>query len=229
MIPLYDESFSVQKFPWVTLSLVGLNTLVFFLTFLSSDFESIIYQYGAIPELILNRQNIITFITALFLHGGISHLLGNMWFLWIFGDNIENNLGRVKFIFFYIAAGVVSLFFHAITTSFTDIPVIGASGAISGVLGGYIILFPKNRVRAFIILGRPFLFFVPAFVYLGIWFTYQFLYSGVETQVAYAAHISGFLFGAIAAYLLGRPEELEHYTVMDDGTTYKRSQSGWEQ
>jgi len=132
----------------------------------------------------------------MFLHGGFLHLIGNMWFLWIFGDNLENKMGKLRFFIFYIICGFLASFIYCFLTSDETIPTIGASGAISGVLGGYIVLFPKNKIRTLIPIG----FFlttagIPAIIFLLIWLFYQFLLP--EPGVAVGAHIIGFFAGVL--------------------------------
>ena len=122
----------------------------------------------------------------------------NMWMLWIFGDNVENKIGKIKYLLFYLLAGIFAVYIHSLLISPEQkaIPVVGASGAISGILGAYLVLFPKNRIRTFFwFYFRPIFFYVPAFFFIGIWFFYQILYAGVPTSVAYFAHIGGFLAG----------------------------------
>jgi len=164
-------------------------------------------EYGAIPARILKGEGILTLITSMFLHAGFLHLIGNMWFLWIFGDNVEYALGKMKFLFFYFLCGILSGLFNILLASgeALSIPTIGASGAISGILGGYLILYPKNKIRAFFLLiFQPIVFSVPAFFYIGIWFLYQFLSVGTLSSVAYFAHIGGFISGMIFVLFLRR-------------------------
>lgn len=190
MLPLYDESHSKNKTPWITIFLIALNFLLFFVSL--SDLEGFIDLYGFSPQE-FELQNIIT---SMFFHGSFLHLLGNMWFLWIFGDNLEKRLGGFKYIIFYLVCGAVAAVVYAVTAADKTISVIGASGAISGVLGAYLILFPKNKIRALV----PVFFVltiisVPAFIYIFLWFAYQFLYLGSDPMIAYWAHIGGFLAG----------------------------------
>jgi len=153
-------------------------------------------------------------LTSMFLHGGWMHIIGNLWFLWIFGDNVEDRLGRGLFVLFYIAGGIMASVVHIVTNLSSPIPTIGASGAISAVLGAYLVFFPRARVLALLPLG----FFLttvdlPAKLFLGIWFLYQ-LIPGVAqlgaeaaTGVAFWAHIGGFVFGAAVAAIIGRPRD----------------------
>lgn len=207
LFPLYDESAPLLKPPFVTLALILLNFIIFAVTILSSNPEQIILNYGLVPENILTGQSFLTLLTSLFLHGGLLHLIGNMWFLWLFGDNVEENLGAIRFIIFYLVVGVVASLIHIFTISGEDlnIPMIGASGAISGLLGGYMVVAPRNRIRTFFILiFRPYFFYIPAYFYIAIWFIYQLLYIGTPTSIAYMAHIGGFIAGLILILLVRR-------------------------
>jgi len=191
--------------PYVTYSLIALNTFIFLYQFGTefSDPESagiFIYAFGLIPA----DFSIITMFTSMFLHGGIAHILGNMWFLWIFGDNVESTLGHVKFVLFYLLCGVAASLCQVLMNPGSEIPMVGASGAIAGVLGLYMIRFPRARVHVFIFI---LIFFttirVPANIVLGFWFFSQ-LTNGMGTLgldttggVAWFAHIGGFIAGII--------------------------------
>ena len=214
MFPLYDESVPSRKLPFLTISLIVINIFIFLFTYFSPDFERIIFEYGAIPAQILEGKSFPTLITSTFLHAGFLHLLGNMWFLWLFGDNVEHSLGKIKFIIFYLLCGILAGIFHIFLVTIQDIniPVIGASGAISGLLGGYLILYPKNKIRAlFVLFFRPFIFSVPAFFYIGVWFLFQFLSVGELSSIAYFAHIGGFISGMIIILLLRRKVKRRNY------------------
>lgn len=205
MFPLYDESVPRTKKPFLTIGLILINVLVFIITSSSINFEGIIYKWGLIPARILDGEGPLTFLSSMFLHANLLHLIGNMWFLWIFADNLEYNLGKFRFLVFYLLAGIIAFFFHIFTISSLEsfLPVIGASGAISGVLGGYVTLFPKNKIRAFIMgYFRPYFFSIPAWVYALIWFFYQLVYAGIPGSIAYMAHIGGFLAGVILIFPL---------------------------
>jgi len=193
MIPLYDENRS-KKLPIITIGIIFLNALIFFLIFQRIDF--FIQKFGMIPQNIFMGKEFITLLTSMFIHGTIWHLLGNMWFLWVFGNNLENALGKLRYLFFYLLCGVISVLFYAFFVDPKTIPIIGASGAISGVLGGYFILFPGHKIKSIV----PIFFFltllsVPAIVFLVIWVLYQVFYP--EVGVATGAHLIGFLAGVI--------------------------------
>ncbi|MEW6426084.1 MAG: rhomboid family intramembrane serine protease, partial [Bacillota bacterium] len=150
----------------------------------------------------------LPFLSAMFLHGGWFHVIGNMWYLWIFGDNVEDRLGRFRYLLFYLAAGIIGSIAHILTNPTSPVPVIGASGAIAGVLGGYFITFPRSRVLALV----PVFFFltlmeVPAVIYLALWFVLQLFngtlsLGGVANPVAWWAHIGGFVAGMVLIKLM---------------------------
>lgn len=217
MIPLKDDVPS-YTFPYVTLFIIALNIFVFAyqLTLGVKGTESFIYRTAAIPYEITNLIDIrprsvvpppLTLFTAMFVHGGVLHLAGNMLFLWIFGDNIEDALGHFKFILFYLGSGVVASMAHIFMEPSSTLPMIGASGAIAGVLGAYFLLFPRAKVLTLVFL----VFFInivrlPAVIFLGLWFLFQILSSGSGGGIAWYAHIGGFVAGA-AAVLILRPKK----------------------
>jgi len=209
MIPLRDENPN-HIMPIINWAIIVVCVSVFIWQVLggSERYESIIETYGFVPALVRNNSDhYYMFITSMFLHGGLIHLGGNMLYLYIFGDNLEDMCGHLSYLIFYLVCGIsASLLFMASAWNST-MPAIGASGAISGVLAGYVILFPKVRVMTAIPIG----FFirvvhVPAFVMIGLWFVYQFLLAiiGAETGVAYWAHIGGFLAGLVFVRMFAR-------------------------
>ena len=210
MIPLKDEN-PGQTFPLMTLSLIALNIIVFlYQLFLPLHAQqAFVMTYGMVPaELLGSARRFhgdipsgLTLITSQFLHGGILHLAGNMLYLWIFGNNIEDVLGKFRFLFFYLLCGVLAALAHLVLNPFSDVPMIGASGAIAGVLGAYLVTFPGARVLVLV-----FIFFfvttmrISAFWVLAFWFLMQLFYAagsvgGGGTNIAYMAHIGGFLAG----------------------------------
>jgi membrane associated rhomboid family serine protease len=218
MFPIGDDSERGGPAPLVTVSLVVLNVLAFFLELSqpsSGALQSFIQAWGVVPREYALARDIpptiplpfwSTLITSMFLHGGWLHLGGNMLYLWIFGDNLEKTMGHARFLVFYLACGVAAGLAHIFFSGASNIPSIGASGAISGVLGGYLVLFPRNRVR---VLTRAGIVAMPAIVVLGFWIVIQ-LISGIgslavrtETGgVAYMAHIGGFVAGLILVRLM---------------------------
>lgn len=213
MIPLKDDVPSISR-PIVTYIILGLNIIVFIYEIsLGQALHNFITQFGAVPYHIFHPigfSSYATLFSSMFIHAGLMHIIGNMLFLWIFADNIEDSLGHIKFVFFYIICGLTGALLHSITAPNSTIPMIGASGAISGVLGAYILLFPKAKILALIPLG--FILRVtrlPAIVFIGIWFLFQFLLGvssiGGRGGVAYFAHIGGFVMG----FLLALPFKLK--------------------
>jgi len=214
MIPFKDDN-PTSIFPYVTISLIVLNCVAFIWELTSPlGIQKIAYYFGAIPENLISFQTtqpvhpVITIFTSMFLHGGFFHIGGNMLYLWIFGNNIEDALGHLRFLIFYLFSGVFAAYAHAITNTESIIPMIGASGAVSGVLGAYLLLFPKAKVFTIIFFG----FFwqiikLPAFFVIGFWAVIQFISGfvtiGFDEQggVAWFAHIGGFLIGLITIKL----------------------------
>ena len=212
MFPLRDTQPSYSK-PVVTVCLIVINILVFLFEFSLDDYSqnAFIATYGLTPD----HFHLINVLTAMFLHGGWMHVLGNMWFLWIFGDNIEDILGHGKFLAFYLLCGFAAAMAQVLLSPDSRVPMVGASGAIAGVMGAYLVKFPRSQIRtlAFIVFFIT-TFDVPAWVMLIYWFGIQ-LFSGVgslgSTQVsqggtAFFAHVGGFIAGIILINLM-RPKE----------------------
>lgn len=214
MIPFKDDN-PTETFPVITVGLIIINILVFIWEAITpSAAEQIAFYYGAIPHNIITFQGaqpippVLSIFTSMFLHGGILHVAGNMLYLWIFGNNIEDSLGHFKFLLFYLFSGVVAAYGHALTDPQSTIPMIGASGAVSGILGAYLLLFPHARVHTLIFFG----FFVqvvriPALIVLGFWIVLQLL-NGIlgagalqQGGVAWFAHVGGFLAGILTIKL----------------------------
>jgi membrane associated rhomboid family serine protease len=233
VLPLGDDNRDRRITPVVTLALIAVNILVFVLFQGLGANDSFTYAWSTVPQEIVTGQDIVTqdqtvqdpltgetlivpglrptpgsvyltLLFSMFMHGSIAHIAGNMLFLYIFGDNVEDALGSVRFLLFYLICGLLASLAHVASTYFlgqnTAIPSLGASGAISGVLAGYLVLFPNRRVR--VLMGRV-LTEVPALVAVGLWFIFQLinglgLFSGGEADgVAYAAHIGGFIAGLV--------------------------------
>ena len=203
MFPIRDHNPSGNT-PFVTYALIAANIAIFLAYWfgLQSDYalNGFFYQWGVVPQFVMSGQNLPSLITHMFLHGGWMHLAGNMLFLWIFGDNLEDLMGPVKFLIFYIVAGLAAAALQIAVDPASQVPMVGASGAIAGVLGGYLLLFPRARVDIVLILIIFFKVFpIPAWIMLGLWFGIQ-VFSGVITPsedggVAYFAHIGGFIAG----------------------------------
>jgi membrane associated rhomboid family serine protease len=204
MFPIRDHNPSGRT-PYVTYALVVINVVVFLGYWLTIQSDMALYRFfidwGTVPLLVTNGENWHGLITAMFLHGGWMHLIGNMLFLWVFGDNIEDEMGHARFLGFYLLAGLAAAGLQIAAEPASRIPMVGASGAIAGVLGGYLLMFPRARIDVlfiFIIIFK--VFPIPAWIVLGVWFALQLL-GGFNTPsdeggVAYLAHVGGFLAGA---------------------------------
>lgn len=241
LFPIGDDNSDITRTPYINYLLIAVNVLVFIFFQGLGNNLSFTFAYSTVPQEILTGKDIVTdnriitdpytgneftlpglqptpvpvlftLITSMFMHGGIAHLLGNMLYLWIFGDNIENRLGHARYLFFYLVTGIIASLAHVYTTKFLGhsmlIPSLGASGAISGVLGGYLLLFPRKRVRVILI---RYVTDVSAIVAIGIWIVFQVIngmgiLGGSEAGgVAYAAHIGGFFAGLLLVKIFAPP------------------------
>jgi len=218
MLPLRDDNPS-RRTPFVTWGLIGLNVLLFLYELsLGQRLPDFLFQAAFIPARTFDAGGGLQMGSALlsmFLHGGFTHIAGNMLFLWIFGDNVEDRLGHWRFVVFYLGCGFAATYAHALAASHSTVPAVGASDAIAGVLGAYLVLYPQARILTLVILGFYIDWIkVPALVYLPIWFLLQFISGlaslGAETSaqaggVAWFAHIGGFVAGVALLFLLGGP------------------------
>lgn len=220
MIPLKDEN-PTTRAPYVTVGLIILNIAIYVYQMTLSQRGEVFfsYEFGAVPALITGQASLnvmldavprpLTLVTSAFLHGGILHLLGNMLYLWIFGNNIEDALGPVRFLLFYLVGAVLAGLAHVATEPASTVPMIGASGAIAAVLGAYLMLYPRANVLVFVFL----IFFirvikVPAVAVLGVWFLLQVLSVGGQ-GVAWMAHIGGFVAGLfLIRFFMPKPKVL---------------------
>ncbi|MGB9721694.1 MAG: rhomboid family intramembrane serine protease [bacterium] len=208
MIPLKDELKSYTK-PIITFIILGINIIVYIYELsLGTVKENFIYQFGTIPYDLFNPVGMHPYLkifTSMFIHANLMHILGNMLFLWVFSDNVEDRLGHAKFVLFYLICGVAAVFLHSIITPTSRVPMVGASGAISGILGAYILFFPRARILSLIPLGFFMrVAYLPSVFFIGIWFLYQFFLGLVSMNVkgggvAYFAHIGGFVAGLLFA------------------------------
>ena len=216
MIPLRDTRPSSST-PIVTVILISLNILVFLFQVSLDPYERnfFIASYGIIPD----RLHYVSILTSMFLHGGWLHLIGNMWFLWIYGDNVEDILGHGKFALFYLLCGIAAAVVHILMNADSRVPTVGASGAIAGVMGAYLVKFPHSKILTLVPI---FVFFttveIPAVFMLIYWFAIQ-IFSGVGSVgysnvgkggVAWFAHIGGFLAGMLLVYLLGTKDRFRN-------------------
>ncbi len=237
MLPYKDEN-PTELTPLVTVGIIAINVLAWLLVQGAGAPEPLarsVCQLGLIPGEVLHTvppgtavpigeglscvltadANWLTVVTSMFMHGGWLHLIGNMWFLWVFGNNIEDSMGHVRFVLFYLLCGIVAAATQTLVSPGSLVPMVGASGAISGVMGAYILLYPRVRVHTLVTLG----FFVttialPAYVMLGYWFVYQLLLgtvgalSRLEGGVAFWAHVGGFVAGVVLIKLFANPSFL---------------------
>ena len=214
MIPLKDNV-PTRTFPIITITIVLVNILVFLWSLMLADGlgQRVVHTYALIPKELLVAAtvspgllpyNILTIFTSMFLHGGILHLGGNMLYLWIFGNNVEDAVGHSRFILFYLFSGVAAALVQCSVDPGSTVPMIGASGAVSGILGAYLLLYPRAKVKTLIFI---FVFIttidIPAMVLLSLWFFVQIIFSHGQ-GVAWFAHIGGFLFGLITIKIFTR-------------------------
>jgi len=212
MIPLRDVIPS-RTTPGVTISIIVINVAIYLFGLFLTDRgrDSFILAFGLVPAYF----TLVSVFTSMFVHGGLLHLIGNMLFLWIFGDNIEDRLGHGRFIAFYVMCGIAAALAQVALNPNSLIPMVGASGAIAGVMGAYLVLYPHSRIL--MLFPFPvFLFELPAVVFLGIWFVVQFLNGinqlpvferdAISGGVAFWAHVSGFVTGVLLVLLMKRPE-----------------------
>jgi len=219
MIPIRDRNPSAT-FPYVTIGIIIINVFFFLYELsLGSGLDKFIMKFGVVPLRVSYYSQVpdltfistfFPFISSMFLHGGFVHLIGNMWFLWIFGDNIEDKLGHFKYLVFFILCGIIASSVHIFFNSQSNVPCIGASGAIAGVLGAYMVTFPRARVVTIV----PLFIFIqvielPAIVVLGFWFVIQFFNGAISITastsgagVAWWAHIGGFAAGITLLYTI---------------------------
>jgi membrane associated rhomboid family serine protease len=235
VLPLYDDNTGRTRVPFLNYTFIAINVIVFLFFQQFGEDTHFTYAFSTVPEEILTGRDMVTddtvledpvtgehfimpglkptpltpyltLLTSMFMHGSLLHLLGNMLFLWIFGDNIEDKLGHIRYLLFYLVCGVLASLAHVGVTAATGndllIPSLGASGAISGVLGGYLLLYPHRRV---VVLLFRFLTAVPAWVAIGIWFLFQIIEGlgalGQSVGVAYGAHIGGFVAGLLLIHV----------------------------
>jgi membrane associated rhomboid family serine protease len=209
-IPLGDASRRPARIPVVTILIILLNVFVFFQELMGGD--AFVMRWSAIPDQIISGHRFITILTAMFMHASWSHIIGNMIFLWAFGQEMEDSMGRWRYVVFYLAGGMVAMLAQIAASPHSTVPNLGASGAIAAVMGGFLVTYPRDRIRSLL-----FIFFfvkvtmIPAAFLIGFWFLIQLFHAGQITQaqtggVAYLAHVGGFIFGAATARLFESAE-----------------------
>ena len=205
LIPLSDASRRPARLPVVTAFIIVVNVFFFFLELLRGD--AFVMQWSEIPAQIISGHHWITVFTAMFMHGSWSHIIGNMIFLWAFGPEIEDAMGRARYLVFYLVGGLVAMLAQIVADPHSTVPNLGASGAIAAVMGAFIVTYPRDRIKAVLLI---FVFvritFIPAALLIGFWFLTQLVHAGAVAQVqrggvAYLAHVGGFIFGVLTARL----------------------------
>ncbi len=202
MFPVRDETRRPSQVPIVNLLVIGANVIVFLLELSGGD--AFVNQWSAVPTDIVAGHRLVTILTSMFMHGSWSHIIGNMIFLWAFGPEIEDAMGRLRYAAFYLLGGVVATLAQVLVDPTSTIPSLGASGAIAAVMGAFLVTYPRDKIRTVLFFGWFFqVTFIPAALLIGFWFVIQLLSFGAVTDVqsggvAYAAHIGGVVFGAVA-------------------------------
>ncbi len=208
VIPLNDASRRPMRFPVITASIIVLNGLVFLLEL--SGGNAFVMEWSLIPASIVGGHHWITILTAMFMHGTWSHIIGNMVFLWAFGPEVEDLMNPRRYAMFYLLGGLAAMLAEVAADPTSTTPNLGASGAIAAVMGAFLVTYPRDRIRSLLVI---FVFlrvtYIPAALLIGVWFLLQFLSLGAVAQqptdgVAYAAHVGGFIFGAVTARLFER-------------------------
>jgi len=231
LMPLHDDNpLKHIRFQYVTVAIIGLCVVVFLYQagLGPRAGQAFVLGYGAIPAVVFGKAALpasvdtlwppLTLLTSMFLHGGLMHLLGNMLFLWVLGDNVEDALGHVRYVFFYLICGVLAALTHAGLDPASKIPMVGASGAISGVIGAYLVLHPKAPIK---VLVSYFVVWMPAYVVLGFWAGFQFVSAAMATGgagggVAWWAHIGGLIAGVILVF----PMKMRDVKLLDRGLKF---------
>ena len=216
MIPLTDASRRPRNFPVVTTAIIAVNVVVFVLELMGGD--AFVKQWCLIPADIVAGRHWVTIMTALFMHAGWMHIIGNMVFLWAFGPEVEDAMGRLRYLVFYLLSGLAASVAQIAAMPSSTVPNLGASGAIAGVMGAFLITYPRDQIRTLLVIGWFVrITFIPAALLIGLWFLIQFFNqvgAVADVQgggVAYTAHVGGFIFGVITARIfeLGRTAESE--------------------
>jgi membrane associated rhomboid family serine protease len=219
LIPLSDASRRPSRLPVVTPFIIAVNVFVFLLELTRGD--AFVMQWSAIPAQIISGHRWVTVLTAMFMHGSWSHIIGNMVFLWAFGPEIEGAMGRGRYLIFYLVGGLVAMLAQIVADPHSTVPNLGASGAIAAVMGAFIVTYPRDRIKAVLFI---FIFvkitFIPAALLIGFWFLTQLVHAGSVAQVqtggvAYLAHVGGFVFGALTGRLFERSSRMSEEPSVD--------------
>ncbi|HKD78432.1 MAG TPA: rhomboid family intramembrane serine protease [Candidatus Angelobacter sp.] len=219
LIPLSDASRRPVHMPVVTILIILVNILVFVLELIHGD--AFVTRWSAIPADIVSGHHWVTILTAMFMHGGWSHIIGNMIFLWAFGPEIEDAMGPVRFLIFYVAGGMVAMVAQVAANPHSTIPNLGASGAIAAVMGAFLVTYPRDRIKSILMIFVFFkVTFIPAALLIGFWFVTQLFSAGAVANVqsggvAYLAHVGGFIFGTVTCRLFEDPRRLAMQRSLD--------------
>jgi len=220
MFPINDDAPKSKDRPFVNYGLIGLNVVIFIYEVIVTSYFSnnlvkfeLFSNYGAIPNLLLTGKNPFSLFSSMFMHASLAHLIGNMFFLYVFGDNLEGRFGHSKYLIIYLTLGIIASYaqsIYSVSTGSANVPAIGASGAISGVLAAYLIFFPRSKIHTIIFAFLITVIRIPALAFIPIWFIMQLIFAliGQSGGVAYFAHIGGFLAGLAAAYIWKLTEHL---------------------
>ena len=220
VVPLTDVSRRPTSFPVVTLSIIVINVIVFIIELING--EPFVEKWSMIPANISSGQDLVTILTAMFMHASWSHLIGNMVFFWAFGPEIEDAMGSWRYAIFYLVGGVVAMLTQVAFDPHSTVPNLGASGAIAAVMGGFLVTFPRDQIRSLLVI---FVFVRVTYIYsallIGVWFLLQLINVGVvatsqQGGVAYLAHVGGFIYGAVVARLFEDPKRIAAQDVTDD-------------
>jgi len=214
VIPLSDASRRPIRMPVVTASIIAVNVAVFLLELIGGD--AFVTKWSLVPADIVAGRHLLTILTSMFMHGSVSHILGNMVFFWAFGPELEDLMGGRKYLVYYLLGGLAATAAQVAADPTSTVPNLGASGAIAAVMGGFIVTYPRDRIRSLLVI---FIFvrmaYIPAALLIGVWFLTQLVNLGAVVQhpqpgggVAYAAHVGGFIFGAVTARLFERQPAL---------------------
>lgn len=222
MIPLQDETRRPSRFPVVTVGLIVINAMIFLAELQYG--EPFIARWAAMPADIWAGRDLETLFSSMFLHASWSHILGNMVFLWAFGPEIEDAMGKVKYLLFYLAGGVAAMLAQIAATPDSTVSSLGASGAIAAVMGAFLVTYPRDRIRTLLFFGIFFrVALIPAVVLIGIWFAFQLISLGAVTEaashtggVAYLAHVGGLIFGALVGRFLEDPRRMAASRLNDE-------------
>ena len=220
MIPLGDVSRRPTSFPLVTLMFIVINVVVFVIETQNGD--AFVLKWSVVPRDISSGHHLINVLTAMFMHASWSHIIGNMVFLWAFGPEIEDAMGPLRYTVYYLAGGIAAMLAQVAFDPHSTVPNLGASGAIAAVMGGFLVTYPRDRIRTLLFI---FVFvqitYISAAMLIGLWFIFQLFSVGIVANVqsggvAYLAHVGGFIFGAVTARLFEDPARIARQIVTDD-------------